>query len=303
MTKNSDFRVESRHKAHGWTPPSTPQESAFGYPRDFLENRFVYVVISPRARGLSVGIDVNPDKRCNFDCPYCEVNRHEIARETHVDVPIMAAELEKTLTLVQRDMLRERPAYRFLPSPLLLLRHVTLSGDGEPTLAANFLEIVEAAIHLRALGRFPFFKLVLITNASGLDQPMVQMALKRFTQEDEVWAKLDGGTPDYLQKVNRPDVSLEKILQNILLLARQRPVIIQSLFFSLNGEGPQENEIQQYALRLKELREAGAQIPLVQIYSATRPNFNSSCGHLSLQALSQIARTVKTISGLKAEVF
>lgn len=303
MSKNSDLEAPNRHSTHSWTPPSTAPESAFGQPRDFLGNRFVYVVISPRARGLSVGIDVNPDKRCNFECPYCEVNRSEAARETRVDVPVMVSELEKTLLLVQENRLRERPAYRSLPAPLLQLRHVTLSGDGEPTLAANFRDILEAAIHLRALGRFPFFKLVLITNASGLDQPPVQEGLKNFTREDEIWAKLDGGTVEYLRKVNHPEVSLERILQNILMLGRQRPVVIQSLFFALNGEGPPEAEIQQYALRLKELKEAGAQIPLVQIYSATRPNFNSSCGHLSLQALSQIARTVRAVSGLKAEVF
>lgn len=303
MSKESDIEVEGRRPVHTWMPPATALESAFGYPRDFLGNRFVYVVISPRARGLSVGIDVNPDKRCNFDCPYCEVNRHEPARETHLDIPVMAAELEKTLALVQRTGLRERQAYKSLPAPLLQLRHVTLSGDGEPTLASNFLEIVETAIHLRALGRFPFFKLVLITNASGLDRSGVQQSLKNFTREDEIWAKLDGGTAEYLQKVNRPDVPIEKILQNILMVARQRPVVIQSLFFSLNGEAPPETEVYQYALRLNELKTAGAQIPLVQIYSATRPNFNPSCGHLSLQALSHIARTVRAVSGLNAEVF
>jgi wyosine [tRNA(Phe)-imidazoG37] synthetase (radical SAM superfamily) len=215
----------------------------------------------------------------------------------------MAAELEKTLAMVQQGLLRERPAYRSLPSQLLQLRHVTLSGDGEPTLAPNFAELVETAVHLRALGRFPFFKLVLITNASGLDQPNVQESLRLFTREDEVWAKLDGGSGDYLRKVNRPDISIEKILQNILAVACKRPVVIQSLFFALNGSGPPEEEILQYVFRLKELKSAGAQISLVQIYSATRPNFNSSCSHLSLPALSQIARSVRAMTGLKAEVF
>jgi wyosine [tRNA(Phe)-imidazoG37] synthetase (radical SAM superfamily) len=199
--------------------------------------------------------------------------------------------------------LRELPAFRTVPPGLLQLRHVTLSGDGEPTLASNFREIVEASVHLRALRRFPFFKLVLITNASGLDQPQVQQGLKLLTKDDEVWAKLDGGTTAYLQKVNHPVVVIEKLLHNILTLARQRPVVIQSLFFALNGDVPSEEEIQQYALRLKELKEGGAQIPLVQIYSATRPHFNSRCSHLSLQMLSHIAKTVRLVSGLEAEVF
>jgi wyosine [tRNA(Phe)-imidazoG37] synthetase (radical SAM superfamily) len=112
---------------------------------------------------------------------------------------------------------------------------------------------------------------VLVTNSIGLDLPVVQQGLKHFTKLDEVWAKLDGGTQAYLNRVNKPDVPLEKILANILLTARQRPVVIQSLFPAINGEEPPLEEIDQYASRLLELKNAGAQISLVQIYSATRP--------------------------------
>src|SRR5213592_1501610 len=126
----------------------TPVDTAFGCPRDFLDNRFVYTVVSPRARGLSVGVNLNPDKHCNFDCLYCEVNRAEPARETHLDVSVMVAELERTLELVRSGRLREHPYYRNLPDELLKLRHVALSGDGEPTLCPNFGEAVEAVIHL-----------------------------------------------------------------------------------------------------------------------------------------------------------
>src|ERR1041385_9455166 len=57
---------------HGTAHPAPPCGTAFGCPRDFLDNRFVYTVISARARGLSVGVNMNPDKHCNFDCVYCE---------------------------------------------------------------------------------------------------------------------------------------------------------------------------------------------------------------------------------------
>jgi wyosine [tRNA(Phe)-imidazoG37] synthetase (radical SAM superfamily) len=278
-------------------------ETALGCPRDFLENRFVYVVDSARARGLAVGVNMNPDKACNFDCIYCEVHRDQALRELRLEVDVMAAELKKTLALILAGQLRERSSFQFVPDDLLRLRHVALSGDGEPTLAPNFVVAVLAIIHVRAMGGFPFFKLVLITNATGLDQPQVQQGLKHFTRSDEVWAKLDGGTQAYLNKVDRSKVPMEKILGNILLLARQRPVIIQSLFPSINREEPASQEIEQYALRLKELKDAGAQIPLVQIYSATRPTPNSSCGHLPLKVLSRIAHTVRQISGLRAEVF
>jgi len=281
---------------------SCPQ-TAFGSPRDFLDNRFVYAVVSARARGLSVGINMSPDKNCNFQCVYCEVHRNGGAYEGQLDVDGMAGELKKTLAYVRAGRLRERPWYRNLPDELLELRHVALSGDGEPTLSPKFAEALQAAVHVRALSGFPFFKLVLLTNATGLDLPHVQQGLKFLTRSDEVWAKLDGGTQAYVNKVNRPGVPLEKILSNILMLGRQRPVVIQSLFPAIRGEEPPLEEIAQYAHRLLELKNGGAQISLVQIYSATRPSPNSESGHLPLKVLSRIAQTVRQTSGLPTEVF
>ncbi len=263
----------------------------------------MYAVVSARACGLSVGINLSPDKTCNFQCVYCEVHREGPRPEELLDVEAMAAELKKTLALVRGGRLRERPHYRALPDDLLQLRHVALSGDGEPTLSPRFAEALQAVVHVRAMSGSPFFKLVLLTNATGLDLPHVQKGLKHFTSSDEVWAKLDGGTQAYVNKVNRPSVPIEKILSNILMLARQRPVIIQSLFPALHGEEPPMEEIEQYALRLVELQRAGAQISLVQIYSATRPSPNSESGHLPLKALSRIAQTVRQATGLAAEVF
>lgn len=300
---HSAERVNPNENAHLSARSCATQETAFGHPRDFLGNRFVYVVVSPRARGLSIGVNMNPDKKCNFDCLYCEVNRTEPARESRLNVKVMAVELKKTLATVHAGRLRERPWYCALPDELLQLRHVALSGDGEPTLAPNFVEVVQAVIHVRALGGFPFFKIVLITNATGLDQAQVHQGLNFFTQPDEIWAKLDGGTQAYLNMIDRPDVPIEKILENILALARQRPVVIQSLFPAINGIEPPLEEIEQYAQRLRELKAGGAQIPLVQIYSGTRPMPNSGCGHLPLKALSRIAETVRQVTGLKTEVF
>jgi wyosine [tRNA(Phe)-imidazoG37] synthetase (radical SAM superfamily) len=284
-------------------PPSQVLATAFGCPRDYLGGRFVYAVVSPRARGLSLGVNLNPDKACDFDCAYCEVNRLEPAKEIKLDLTGMAAELEQALELVQSGTIRQRPSYRNLPDELLALRHVALSGDGEPTLCPDFLEAVETVVHLRARGLFPFFKLILITNASGLDRPAVEEGLRLFTARDEIWAKLDAGTQEYMNRVNRSDRSIEKILANILAVAQRRPVVIQSLFPSLYGAEPPPGEIEAYARRLKELKEAGAQISRVQIYSATRPTPHSECGHLPLRSLSRIAQRVRDVAGLEAEVF
>ena len=277
------------------------RETAFDRPRDWLGNRFVYAVISSRARGLSLGVNVNPDKKCNFDCSYCEVDRRVPVRESKLDVEVLAAELRKTIAFIQSGRLAARPSYQSLPSELLQLRQVALSGDGEPTLAPNFVEAVQAVVRVRALGGF--FKIVLYTNGTGLDQPAVLRGLEYLTKSDEVWIKLDGGTQSFIDKVNRPDVPLEKILSNILLVGRQRPVIIQSLFPAIHGDEPPFDEIREFALRLKELKAGGADISMVQIYSAARPGVNAEWGHLPLRVLSQIAQTVRLTAGIRAEVF
>lgn len=278
-------------------------ETAFGSPRNFLDNRFVYVVVSPRARGLSIGINMNPDRRCDFNCVYCEANRELPPRPRDLDVAVIEQELEHTLKVAYSGRLRELPQYRNLPDELLQVRHVAFSGDGEPTLCPQFAEAVQSVVHVRARSRFPFFKMVLLTNGTWLDLAPVQHGLKLFTRQDEIWAKLDAGTQAFMNKVNRPGVTLEKILGNILALGRQRPVIIQSLFLLLNGQEPADEEIFQYASRLKELKEEGAQISLVQIYSAKRPPSREPCDHLPLKTLSRIAQTVRGFTGLNAEVY
>jgi len=277
------------------------RETAFDRPRDWLGNRFVYAVISSRAGGLSLGVNMNPDRQCNFDCSYCEVDRRTPSPEKQLIVDVMAAELHRTLLAVRQGQLRSRPWYQSLPAELLQLRHVALSGDGEPTLAPNFVEAVQAVARVRALGGF--FKIVLLTNGTGLDHPNVLRGLEFLTKSDEIWIKLDGGTQSFLDKINRPNVPLEKILSNISLVGRQRPIVIQSLFPAIHGEEPPMDEIQEYAQRLKELKVGGAQISLVQIYSAARPGVHAEWGHLPLRVLSQIAQTVRQVSGLRTEVF
>jgi wyosine [tRNA(Phe)-imidazoG37] synthetase (radical SAM superfamily) len=282
---------------------AAPVAKAFGCPRNFLGNRFVYVVVSARARGLSIGINMNPDRFCNFDCAYCEVNHELPPTESELDTAVMAEELENTLLQVRSGRIREHAAYRGLSDELLQLRHVALSGEGEPTLCPNFAEAIQVVVHARARNPHGFFKLALLTNGTGLDLRPVQESLQYFTHEDEIWIKLDAGTQSYMDRVNRSQVPLEKVISNILLVARQRPVVIQSLFPLLLGQEPPPREIDEYILRLNDLKRGGARIALVQIYSAARPIAHPDCGRLPLKKLSQISHRIKAETGLKAEVF
>lgn len=290
---------------------SKPVRPLLSHSRSFFENCFVYAVISQRARGLSIGVNLNPDKFCNFDCVYCEVDRAERVRASDVDIETMSKELRNMLTLARQGRVRELPSYQSVPEELLELKEVALSGDGEPTLCPNFRDVVQEVVHIRAQSLPPAFKIVLLTNATGLHLPEVQNGLQLLTSKDEIWAKLDVGTQAWMDKVNCPktsetscpNVRLELVLENILGLGRQRSIVIQSLFPLIDGQAPPAEEIEQYVQRLRELKEAGAQISLVQIHSAHRPAVHTNVGHLPLQSLFQIAQRVRQVTNLKAEVF
>lgn len=277
--------------------------TAFGCPRDFQGHRFVYVVLSSRARGLSVGLNLNPDQQCNFDCIYCEVTRRIPPSTVSLDVSAMAEELDVTLRSVRDGGLSRRPCYAGVNPELLVLRQVALSGDGEPTLCPRFLEVVQTVVHARACSGLPFFKIVLVTNGTGLDVPPVEEGLRHFTTQDEVWVKLDAGTQAYMDRVNRATMPLEEILGKILKFGRRRPVVIQSLFARINGVDPGDDEITAYLARLLALKSSGCRIKLVQIYSATRPTPHSECQHLPLRELTKICRRVREVTGLESEVY
>jgi wyosine [tRNA(Phe)-imidazoG37] synthetase (radical SAM superfamily) len=270
--------------------------------RNFHGNKFVYCVLSQRAGGLSIGINMNPDKTCDFDCIYCEVDRSRPAGPGHLKIGLMLEELGTMLDTVQSGRLAELGYHPASPEQLPF-KEVALSGDGEPTLCPKFRPVVEAVLHFRARRGPPFFKLVLLTNATGLHFRDTQAGIAMLAPDDEVWAKLDAGTQAYMDVVNRPGIPLDLVVRNIRDLGLRRPVIIQSLFPMIDGAEPPEDEILAYARTLREIKEAGADIPLVQIYSAHRSAMNPSCSHLPLRSLSRIARTVREVSGLNAEVF
>lgn len=266
--------------------------------------RFIQTVVSPRARGLSVRLNLNPDGRCNFDCVYCDVQRSHLRREpTMPDLGLMIGELEEALDLIRAGLGARLVGCAGTPAEYLRLGHVALSGNGEPTLCPIFEDVVETLVHLRAQGRHGFFKVAIITNGTGLLQSQVKRGLRMLTNQDEIWTKLDAGSEAWYRHVNRTEVPFDQVLENILTTARSRPVILQSLFPRIQGRAIPLAEQDAFAARVEDLRRRGARIPLVQVYSATRPAAGGRCGHAALPELSSIARRIREITGIPASVF
>ena len=112
--------------------------------RNFAENLYVYAVVSRRSKGVSVGINLNPDKVCNFDCVYCQVDRTTPGGPRDVDVGQMVAELEDMLDRVADGSLWDEERFRATPEHLRRLNDIAFSGDGEPTTCPVFPEAVQA---------------------------------------------------------------------------------------------------------------------------------------------------------------
>ncbi len=274
------------------------------HPRSFRENRYVYPVVSRRAGGLSVGVNLSPGRVCSFDCVYCQVDRSQPADQAPVKVEPLTAELDDTLRLVTSGEIFHSLLFRHVPEPQRRLNDIAFSGDGEPTACPNFAEVVAAAAGVKRRHKLDDVKMVLITNASLLHRPSVRQALEVFdANQGEIWVKLDAGTEGYFKRVNRSPVPWRRILDNITETAQARPVVIQSLVMRINGQPPSADEQAAYCQRLKEIAAAGGQIKLVQIYTIARRPAETSISALDNEDVDAWVETVREQTGLATAGF
>jgi len=274
------------------------------HPRSFAENRYIYPVLSRRAGGISIGVNLNPGQLCNFNCVYCQVRRGETTRHDPVDLARLGAELERAIELVRSGEIFRGPQFRDVPDPLRRLNDIAFSGDGEPTTAAEFPQAVELCAAARRRHGLADVKLVLITNASLLHHPRVRGALEVLDANGgEIWAKLDAGTEAFFRRVNRSPAPWRQVLDNLRETARVRQIVIQLLFMQLDGQPPGADEIAAYCERLGEILAAGGQIKLVQVHTIARPPAELFVAPLGAAELEAIAARIRRVTGLSVAAY
>ncbi|MAT15126.1 MAG: radical SAM protein [Planctomyces sp.] len=272
--------------------------------RSWHENKFVYPVLSRRSKGISIGVNLNPDKICNFDCIYCQVDRRSESETRFVGLDQLMAELDHMFEFVKSGEIYEDEKFKSVPAELRRLNDVAFSGDGEPTTYRNFDELMGMVADLKAKHELDNVKMVLITNASMFHRPVVQRGLEILDRNNgEIWAKLDAGTPEYYELIDRSRIKFQQVLDNIASAAKARPIVIQTLFMNVHGEPPSGEEIKAYCGRLNDVLAAGGKIKLVQIYTIARQTTESYVTPLSDAEVDAIAATVTAQTGLPAEVF
>lgn len=267
--------------------------------RLFETNRFVYPVLSRRSGGLSLGVNLNPDKICNFDCIYCQVDRTTQAETEFVEIDALLSELEATLRLITSGEIYTCEKFRDTPAARRRLNDIAFSGDGEPTTYRNFDEIITRSAEVKRRLGLDEVKMVLITNASMLHREHVRRGLAVLdANQGEIWAKLDAGTEAYYQIIERTPIPFSQILKNITDAAQIRALVIQSLFMRVHDEPPSSSEIDAFCDRLREITMAGGNIALVQIYTVVRPPAEEIVSSLQDQEVDALVEQVRQRTGL-----
>lgn len=262
--------------------------------RRWHELRYCYPVVSRRSGGVSIGINLNPDKACNFDCIYCQVDRTTPPTDRRLDLDVMRAELEQLLEAEAAGRLYEEPPFDRVPPDRRGVRDIAFSGDGEPTTYPQFELAVRIAAEAKSARRLDSARLVLITDACYLTRPNVQAGLRVLDANNgEIWAKLDAGTEAYYRLVNRPNYPLSHVLANLLDAARVRPIVIQSLFMRVHGQPPPAKEIAAYCERLNEIMRGGGRLKLIQVYTIARRTTEPYATPLANAEVDAVAEVVR----------
>ncbi|MFQ3547088.1 MAG: hypothetical protein SNJ56_02025 [Termitinemataceae bacterium] len=252
----------------------------------------IYPVISRRSRGLSIGINLFPNKKvCSFDCPYCEVfpptgGKDFSLSQMEMELQAMARELVHGCT-GSLQLFQDHHAgvqnTRQIDESRLAVQDLAFSGNGEPTMHPLFREALELAAHLRN-DLFPQAKLVLITNGNGLlDQKLAETLAAAARGEPpafqgpqrnlEIWLKFDAGTEAWYRNINRSTIPFPRLWEAIAAFSQEAPYIIQTMVCTIDGQEAPDEEINAWEHRICELvtqtRHLGPQG--VQLYSKARP--------------------------------
>ncbi len=290
-------------------PPDQSAKSAEArlfqqHSRQFESNRFVYPVVSRRSQGVSVGVNLNPDKVCNFDCIYCQVDRRSDSETRFVETDQLLAELTSVLQAVTSGDLFQQLRFASTPPHLRRLNDIAFSGDGEPTTFRNFDEIIGQVADVRRKLVDDDVRMVLITNASMFHREHVVRGLHLLDENNgQIWAKLEAGTEEYFKLIDRTTIPFQRILDNITAAATIRPLVIQSLFMCVHGEPPPESEIDAFCQRLQEITSSGGQLEMIQVYTVARQPAESFVTPLTETQLQHIAEKVESTTGLQTAVF
>lgn len=180
----------------------------------------VYGPSETRRLGLSLGINpLGVEKICSFDCPYCSLGRTRV-RLNQLKKNVTFPEIHEIETALRDKLQLHSLSGRQLDT-------IAISGNGEPTLYPNFLELVEKVLQIRqeVLPRTP---VVILSNGAHIDSRKMVHALDLL---DERMIKLDVGSDHEFKQMNSPLIraNLSKVIEGARKL---RDRIVQTIILT-----------------------------------------------------------------------
>ncbi|KAF0814122.1 hypothetical protein IGB42_01019 [Andreprevotia sp. IGB-42] len=246
--------------------------------RDNAGFTYVYPVISRRAGGVSVGINLNPNNACNWRCLYCQVPDLQRGGPPNIDIAQLEAELVHMLDdIVHGDFMQQR-----VPDGARRLNDVAFSGNGEPTMSAEFPAVVERVGQVLArFGLLGKIKLVLISNGSQFYKSAVQQAAARMRAlGGEIWFKVDRAPQDGFSMVNQVQLRHDAVTRHLAAASAACPTWMQTCMFSQDGILPSSAELDAYCSYLQALPDAGIALQGVLLYGLARPSMQPEAPRL-----------------------
>lgn len=255
-------------------PPIQPLTTS-NHDRDRAGLRYVYPVVSRRAGGVSIGINLNPNNACNWACIYCQVPNLTRGGPPPLDMALLEAELHAMLDDVQHgDFMQTQ-----VPPEARRLMDVAFSGNGEPTSAPEFaaaVALVTRVVRARGLAEI---QLRLITNGSLVQRPYVQDGLRQLAEANgEVWFKVDVLEPERVLLLNGVHQTPDAALTRLKICASLAPTWVQTCMMAVDGQVPTEAETGRYLDFLAEVR---PEIKGVLLYGLARESMQAGAGRLS----------------------
>lgn len=245
---------------------------------DIVGMTYVYPVISRRAGGLSVGVNLNPNNACNWHCAYCQVEGLVLGAGPRIDLDRLEHELRAMLDAVLNGDFLERSA----PEGARVLKDVAFAGNGEPTTSPDFGAAIARTGRVLAdfglLGKIP---VVLITNGTQVKKADVAAGLERLAAlGGEVWFKLDAATAEGMRRINQAPGEPEAHLAKLRAAAALCPTWIQTCLVAWDGEPPSEAEQTAYLDAIRALVRDEVPLRGVLLYSVARASMQPEAEHV-----------------------
>jgi len=270
--------------------------STSNHDRDSASLRYVYPVISRRAGGVSVGINLNTNNACNWRCIYCQVPNLTRGTAPPVDLAVLESELRGFLyELMYGDIMHRR-----VPEEAQRINDIALSGNGEPTSAAEFTQVIQLIARARRDVNLPDeVKTVLITNGSLLYRSEVQQGLRSIAKlNGEVWFKMDRSSEAGMQLINDTRISMNKVRENLIAAISCCPTWLQTCWFALDGKTPSLQDEDDYLKFVSALLRDGHKLHGVLLYTLARPSLQAEAPRLSKLSAEQLQSFAERIGKL-----